>query len=147
MKRILIFFIICLLSNALQGQEKINDFEELATGYYNQGKTTQAAEFFSKAGYAYWNKGDNAKAAIAFQKAYDIFSSQGNAIATIAVGNNLGIIYLDDEKYSNAHIAFSNVLEYARKTKNPTEIFNTLINVGTVAYELSSFNEAISKAA
>ena len=145
MKRFLIFLAISILTSILWGQDKINDFEELAKGYYNQEKLAQSAEFYSKAGYAYWNKGNNSKAESAFQRAYDIFSSQGNVIASIAVGNNLGILFLDDEKYANAHTAFGNVLNYARKTKNTTEIFNALINLGTVAFELSSLDEAISR--
>ncbi|HEY4786160.1 MAG TPA: SpoIIE family protein phosphatase [Bacteroidales bacterium] len=146
MKRVLTYLIISILSCPLYGQDKINDFEELAKGYYNQGKSAQAAEFYSKAGYAYWNKRDNSKAESAFQKAYDLFSNQGNANASIAVGNNLGILYLEDEKYTNAHNAFSNVLSFARKTKNSTEVFNALMNLGSVAIELASFDEAISRA-
>lgn len=142
-----IFFLItCLYSLTLWGQEKVNDFEELANGYYNQGKIVQAAEFYSKAGYAYWNKKDNARAASAFHKAYDIFSNQGNINASMTIGNNLGLIYLDDDKYTNAHTAFTNVLNYARKTKNTSEIFNALINVGNTALELSTYSEAISMA-
>ena len=145
MKRFLICLAINIAAALLYGQDKTNDFEELAKGYYNQGKLAQAAEFYSKAGYAYWNKGNNSKAESVFQRAYDIFSGQGNVIASIAVGNNLGILFLDDEKYANAHTAFGNVLNYARKTKNTTEIFNALINLGTVAFELSSLDEAISR--
>jgi len=144
MKRILTYLFLSLFAGSLSAQEKINDFEELANGYINQGKTIQAAEFYSKSGYAYWNKGNNNRAALVFQKAYELFSAQGNTTASITVGNNLGLIYMDDEKYANAHTAFINVLNYARKTKNTTEIFNALINVGTVAFELSSLNEAIS---
>jgi serine phosphatase RsbU (regulator of sigma subunit) len=144
MKRAFIYFIIIFFSIQAKSQDNINDFEELANGYFNQGKTAQAAEFYNKAGYAYWNRGNNTKALNAFQKAYDIFSGQGNIKASIAVGNNLGLIYLDEEKYANAHSAFTNVLAFARKTKNTLEIYNSLINVGTVAFELSSYNEAIA---
>ena len=146
MRIILMFLLFGIIPKLAVGQEKMNDFEVLANGYVNQGKATQAAEFYSKAGYSYWNKGNKTLAASAFQKAYDLFSSQANISASIAVGNNLGIIYMDDEKYSNAHTAFNNVLNFARKSKNATEIFNALINVGTVSFELSSFNEAISRA-
>lgn len=146
MKEILISLLFCLIPLVIAGQEKHNDFEVLANGYYNQGKTTQAAEFYSKAGYAYWNNGNKSKAAIAFQKAYDLFATQGNVSASIAVGNNLGIIYMDEEKYASAQTAFSNVLNFARKSKNTVEIFNALINVGTGNFEIASYSNAISNA-
>lgn len=142
----LILLLLLLYPAFLFGQEAMNEFEELANGYNNQGKLTQAAEFYSKAGYAYWNKGDKSQAAKVFQKSYDLFASQGNTLGAITVGNNLGLIYLDEEKYNNAYTAFSNVLSFARKTKNTTETFNALLNAGSVAYELSSFKDAISKA-
>lgn len=142
--RLLLICTLLLISASLKGQDK-NEFEELANGYYNQGKITLAAEFYSKAAYAYWNRNHLNQAASCFQKAYNLFSSQGNAFASITVGNNLGLIYLDIESYSNAYTAFNNVLTYARKTKNTTELLNALINVGTVAIELSQFNEAVSK--
>jgi serine phosphatase RsbU (regulator of sigma subunit) len=144
--RITITCLFILWPVMLRGMETINEFEELANGYANQGKLAQAAEFYSKAGYAYWNKGNNTRAALSFQKSYDLFSKQGNILASITVGNNLGLIYLDDEKYSNAYTAFANVLMYTRKTKNTDGIFNAIINLGTVAFELASFNDAISKA-
>jgi serine phosphatase RsbU (regulator of sigma subunit) len=144
MKKItfLIFFLIPLL---LAGQTK-NEFEELATGYFNNGKTTQAAEFYSKAGYAYWNKGAKDKAAAAFQKAYDIFSGQGNLLASITVANNIGLIFMDEEKYSNAYTAFNNVLLLSRKTKSTSEQYNALMNVSAVAIELALYKDAIAKA-
>jgi serine phosphatase RsbU (regulator of sigma subunit) len=144
--KIILFYLLVLIPVTLKGQEKMNELEELAKGYYDQGKLTQAAEFYSKAGYAYWNKGNLTQAASTFQKALDLFSAQGNINATITVGNNLGLIYSDDEKYKNAYTAFDKVLTYTRKTKNITEIFNALINTGTVAYEISSFRDAIAKA-
>ncbi len=143
--RIFFVYMLFLLPLAVQGQEAINEFEELANGYLNQGKSTQAAEFYSKAGYAYWNAGKNTRAALTFQKAYDLFSSQGNSFASITVGNNLGLIYLDDEHYHEAYTAFSNVLAFSRKTKNNNEIFNALINLGTISVELSTYNDAILK--
>ncbi len=129
----------------LKGQETLNEFEELANGYMNQGKPGQAAEFYSKAGYAYWNKSNSVNAALNFQKAYDLFSAQGNAFASITVGNNLGIIYLDEEKYHDAYNAFNNVLTFSRKTKNISEIFNSLVNLGSISVELANYNDAISK--
>lgn len=146
MKKIILFILVNIISRVLFAQENTNDFEVLANGYVNQGKQSQAAEFYSKAGYAYWNKSNKSKAEFAFQKAYDLFSAQQNISASIAVGNNLGVIYMDDEKYFNAHTAFNNVLSFARKTKNTTEIFNALINSGTASFELASYKEAINNA-
>ena len=60
----------------------------------------------------------------------------------IAVGNNLGLIYLDLENYKSAYTAFSNVLTYTRKGKNNNEIFNALINLGNVAFEDHRFTFA-----
>lgn len=145
LKKIFLFLLVLMPLTSL-GQNAKNDFEELAQGYYNQGKLTQAAEFFSKSGYAYWNKGESKKAAEMFQKSYDLFSSQSNSYAAFTVSNNLGIIYLDNEKYSNAYTAFSNALTYARKLKNTQEIFNSLINVGSVAIELGTYTDAVAKA-
>lgn len=142
-----LLILICILTSSLvPTQEKPNEFEELAIGYVNQGKLTQAAEIYSKAGYAYWNGGNSAQAEQVFQKAYDLFSSQGNILASIAVGNNLGLIYLDKANYSKAYSAFSNVLKFARKTNNNNEVYNALINFGMAAYELSSYSNAISAA-
>jgi serine phosphatase RsbU (regulator of sigma subunit) len=118
----------------------------LAKGYYNQGKLAQAAEFFSKAGYAYWNKSNSPKAAEVFQKAYDIFSNQNSVNASLTVSNNLGLIYLDNENYKNAYVAFSNALVYSKKSKNQVEIFNSLINLGMVSLELSNYNDATARA-
>jgi serine phosphatase RsbU (regulator of sigma subunit) len=145
MKTLITYFFL-LLPLGLAAQDKINELEELARGYNNQGKLTQAAEFYSKAGYAYWNGGDKSRAISSFQRAFDLFTQQGNVYAIVTVGNNMGLIYLDEEKYKDAHTAFSNVLNYVRKSKNSTELFNALINVGSVAFELSSFDEAIGKA-
>jgi serine phosphatase RsbU (regulator of sigma subunit) len=139
-----VIFIFFLLPE-IAAQEKINDFEELARGYENQDKPVMAAEFFSKAGYAYWNNGNNSQAAQAFQKAYDLFSRNGKISAAVAVANNLGLIYLDSEQYPNAYKALENVLSYSRTGKNPIDIFNALVNVGTVAFELSNFADAIAK--
>jgi serine phosphatase RsbU (regulator of sigma subunit) len=144
MNKILVILFIFFLPLHLTGQEPINEFEELARGYYNQGKLKQAAEFYSKSGYAYWNKGENNKAISSFQKSYDLFTSQNNINAAIAVGNNLGLLFLDTENYKNAYNAFSNVLKYTRKNKNNNEIFNALINVGAVCIELTQYNESIS---
>jgi serine phosphatase RsbU (regulator of sigma subunit) len=138
--------IFIFLSLFVAAQDKMNELEELARGYFNQGKLVQAAEFYSKAGYAYWNKNLKNEAATSFQKAFDLFSNQGNVNAVIAVGNNLGLIYLDQENYKNAYSAFSKVLTYTRKGKNNTEIYNALINLGTVAFELASYEDAIAKA-
>src|SRR5208282_1992796 len=113
--------------------------------YFNQGKKIQAAEFYSKAGYAYWNKGNNTQAANVFQKAFDLFSDQGNTFAAVTVGNNLGIIYLDIAKYHDAYTAFSHVLMFAQKTKNNTDIFNALVNLGAIALEMNTYSDAISK--
>jgi len=141
-------FFVCLfimLPLFIKAQEAINEFEELANGYMNQGKPTQAAEFYSKAAYAYWNRGNNKHAAIAFQKAYDLFSNQGNSFASITVGNNLGIIYLDDNKFQEAYTAFSHVLTFARASKNINDTYNALVNLGTIAIELNTYNDAIAK--
>ena len=146
MMKVLITYFFLLLPMGIAAQDKINELEELARGYNNQGKLTQAAEFYSKAGYAYWNGGDKSHAISSFQKAFDLFTQQGNVYAMVTVGNNMGLIYLDEEKYKEAHTAFSNVLNCVRKSKNSTELFNALINVGSVAFELSSFDEAIGKA-
>ncbi len=143
MKYILTIFF--LLSVVASGQETQNEFEELANGYINQGKPIQAAEFYSKAGYAFWNKGNSAHAAVDFEKAYALFSSQGNIFASVTVANNLGLIYLDMEKYHNAYNAFNNVLSFSRKSKNKTEIFNSLVNLGSIDVEISSYGDAISK--
>jgi serine phosphatase RsbU (regulator of sigma subunit)/tetratricopeptide (TPR) repeat protein len=145
MRKIALSFLFISMALILYSQDKQNEFEELANGYFNQGKLTQAAEFYSKSGYAYWNKGVAPKAAEMFQKSYELFSKQGNVNASYAISNNLGLIYLDAEKYANAYNAFSNALTYAHKLKNNQEIFNSLINVGTVALELSSFSDAIAK--
>ena len=61
------------------------------------------------------------------------------------MSNNQGLIYLEDNKYSNASIAFNNALKHARKIKNINEILNSLINLGSVEIELSSYPEAIAK--
>jgi serine phosphatase RsbU (regulator of sigma subunit) len=144
--RILMISLAVLIVMPLKGQNKINEFEELANGYFNQGKLMEAAEFYGKAGYGYWNQGNYAQAASTFQKAYNILSKQGNITATIAIGNNLGLIYFSSEKYNDAYNAFTNVLLFARKTKKNNEILDALLNVGMVAFELSSYHEVISKA-
>lgn len=140
---IIIFLIIPL---TIAAQEQINELEELANGYQNQGNQSLAAEFYSKAGYSYWNKGNKARAALSFRKAFDLFSALGNNKAAIVTGNNLGLVYLDLENYNEAYNAFSKVLNFARKSKNNIELFNALINTGTVAFELKSYNDAIAKA-
>lgn len=137
---------IFFISFVAMGQEAMHEFEELARAYQNQGKSVQAAEFYSKAGYAYWNKDRKQKAVESFQKAYDLFNAQSNHNASLTVANNIGLIYLDIEKYNNSYIAFTNSLIHARKLQNGTEIFNTLINLGSVAIELNKFSDAISKA-
>jgi serine phosphatase RsbU (regulator of sigma subunit) len=129
----------------LWAQGSVNELEELANGYNSQGRSAQAAEFYSKAGYAYWNKSNTSKAAEMFQKAYDLFKPSGNNVALFAVCNNLGIVYLEGEKFANAYTAFSNALIHAKRTKNIHDIFNTLINIGSVSIELTNYNEAVSK--
>ena len=137
---ILIFNIFSAFS-----QEGINEFEELAKGYSNQGKPTQAAEFYSKAGYAYWNKGKINNAAECFEKAYNLFLAANISNSAIAVCNNIGIIYSENNQFQKAYTAFDNALSLTRKTHNNVDIFNSLINLGTAALELSNFNEAIAK--
>ena len=144
--RLFAILIIFFQAIATSAQEGMHEFEELARGYQNQGKTAQAAEFYSKAGYAYWNRDSKLQAVDAFQKAYDLFNAQANQNASLTVANNIGLIYLDLEKYSNSYTAFSNSLLHARKLQNSSEIFNTLINLGSVAIELGKYSDAISKA-
>ncbi len=139
------FIFIFLFIPLLAFSQENNDFEELASVYYNQGKLIQAAEFYSKSGYNYWNRGNKTKAAEVFQKAYDIFNKQNNDKASIAVSNNLGLIYMDEGKINNAYNAFLNALSHAQKIKNTIESFNALINVGNAALELSYYSEAVSK--
>lgn len=140
--KLLIFICFPIL---LSFQDDRNEFEILARNYLEQGKMSQAGEFYNKAGYAYWNKGNVSQAADAFQKAYDVFNKLGNIVASITVSNNLGLVYSEQDKFSNAYTAFSNTLALARKTKNTSEIFNALINLGTAAIELGSYPDAISK--
>ncbi len=143
--RTLLPIIFILNTLTFFGQDNRNEFEELAAGYYNQGRFAQAAEFYCKSGYSYWNNGNRIKAVEVFQKAYEIFNNEGRDNAAIGVSNNQGLIYLEDNKYSNASIAFNNALKHARKIKNINEILNSLINLGSVEIELSSYPEAIAK--
>jgi serine phosphatase RsbU (regulator of sigma subunit) len=142
----LLLYIILLFPSLIIAQESINEFEELANGYQNQGNLLQAAEFYNKAGYAYWNNGNNSRAVSVFQKAYNIFLEQGKQKAALVISNNLGFIYLSDEKYKDAYAAFSNALTWSRKSKNKPEILNSLLNLGQVAVELKSYDDAILKA-
>lgn len=146
MMRLLSVIFYLIFPFVITAQENKNELEELANGYCNQGRIGQAAEFYSKAGYAYWNQSNSSKAAVMFQKSYDLFKNSGNDVALFTVSNNLGIIYLEDEKFANAYTAFINALTHARRTRNNNDIFNSLINAGNVAMEMTNYNEAISKA-
>ncbi len=136
-------FIILLGFISISFQETINEFEILANNYYQQGKLLEAAEFYNKAGYAYWNKSQKLLATQAFEKAFKIFQSTNNTIACITISNNLGLIYTELDKYSNALTAFNNTLQYARKAKNSQEIFNALINIANVEVDAGNYQSAI----
>ncbi|RPH32688.1 MAG: hypothetical protein EHM93_08185 [Bacteroidales bacterium] len=141
----LLLLLLLVLPIFVNGQESINEFEVLANEYLNQGKYKQAAESFNKSGYDYRNRGNKRKAADVFEKAYKLFDKEGNDNVSIEISNNLGIVYLDENKYANAYTAFSNTLKHARRVKDTTEIFNSLINVGSLAIELSLYSNAIDK--
>lgn len=140
---ILLLLAIPLLTNF---QNVENDFEILADGYRQQGKTAQAAEYYNKAGYAYWNRGQKERAASAFEKALTIFEQANNMVACLTLNNNLGLIYSETEKYQKAEKSFLNALRYARLLKNSTEIFNALINLANVEIEMESYPLALQHA-
>ena len=140
---ILLLLAIPLLTNF---QPAENDFEILADGYRQQGKTTQAAEYYNKAGYAYWNRGQKEQAANAFEKALSIFEQANNTVACLTLCNNLGLIYSETEKYQKAEKSFLNVLRYARLLKNSTETFNALVNLANVEIEMENYPLALQHA-
>jgi serine phosphatase RsbU (regulator of sigma subunit) len=144
--KVILFSIFIFLAFSVNAADEIIEFEELAKGYYNQGKTVQSAEFYSKAGYAYWSKNNSNKAADCFEKAYSLFLEKNIINSALVVSNNLGIIYSENNKFNNAYKAFTNSLNLTRTTKNSIDIYNALLNVGTVSLELSNYTDAISKA-
>ncbi|HOK50982.1 MAG TPA: SpoIIE family protein phosphatase [Bacteroidales bacterium] len=123
-----------------------NDFEVLADGYREQGKLTQAAEYYNKAGYAYWNRGQKQQAAVVFEKALAIFEQAGNGVACLTLNNNLGLIYSETEKFQQAERAFLNALRYARLLKNTSEIYNALVNLANVEIDMENYSFAVQHA-
>lgn len=143
----LIAFLTCtsaLLALPPEAARQAGDYQRIAQKFLQEGNKGQASEFFAKNAYLYWNHNEVAGATENFRKALELNEEMNNPKAVMLISVNIGLIYSDNEDYTNALPYFRKGLDYARRLKDKPAIASGLVNVATTLQALNQYGESIA---
>ncbi len=137
----------------------------LGTILFEKGRYAEAASHFQKsldlyeeldlparAAQAVYNLG-NAQRALkdddgaerCYRKALDLFLNAGDASGVSRAAGNLGAVYLDAERYSEAEQEFLLALDAAKEVSEPRAVAMQMRNLAVLAYQRGQADEACAK--
>jgi len=99
------------------------------------GEFNQAAYFYNKAATTFWVNGIPNEAVSNFLNAVSMNEKIGNQNAIKTIYNNIGMVYTDEEDYSNALLYFEKSLMVCKALGKKPDIAATLINVSNIYTE------------
>ncbi|MFA5647010.1 MAG: tetratricopeptide repeat protein [Bacteroidales bacterium] len=128
------------LSEILANEVKL--LQEQATKFEESKQFNEAALQVNRIATIYSMNGFPFKAITNYEKAIDLYKNIGNLNAQYSLYTNIGIIYIDEEDYTQSIESFDKALEAAKKMKRKPDIAAALINIANAQGQSQQYSKA-----
>lgn len=133
-------------TTALTGNKELQNNLQQARELESNGDLNGALSIYNKTATAYWVNGKLTEARDIFLNAASVAERLGNQNALKIIYNNLGMVNVDLERYTEAITYFEKCLAINRAQRNKAETTSTLINLANTYKELEKYPKALENA-
>ncbi len=123
-------------------QQEINSNNRLAEKSIGEGNLAEAARYFNQSAYVLRNNQLNEEAIPYYERILEINKQLNNQKGILLTCNNLGMVFLDLERYDKALAYLEKGLELSRKTDTKEAVISAISNVAVALQGLGRYQES-----